>query len=230
MRNKRIKFFGLISLLLFSSLTINSSDLFQSFNFEGTAFSETLTQKFLQATQKDQCNDALGMLNDPSTLSKIDINAKTANGSTCLMCSCIKEHVKLVEKLLSLKKIDGSPLVDVDAQSIDGNTALICASFNGSLPIIEQLLSLKKTDGTSYIDIDKKGAFGMTALNWAYKNDRQDIVKVLDPDLAVRYESPCLTQQLVEEINIVAHLLATPSDYERTYREAKDHLKRNVFR
>jgi uncharacterized protein len=135
------------------------------------------------------------LLNHP----KLDPNARGLNGVTTLMSYVWRERKDAVRKLLD----HGA---DVNAQDYDGDTALHGAAQNGNVEIIELLaakganLNVKnKVGGTPLMwaavygheeaarRLLERGANpslkdngGLTARDWAIRNNRDDVVKLLN--------------------------------------------------
>jgi hypothetical protein len=96
---------------------------------------------------------------------RVDIDARRANGSTALVVASEKGNLEIVKALLAAK-------ATVDAPMGNGFTALMVAAGMGHLEVVQTLLAAKA-------NVNAKAVPGVTALIYASQNGHLGIVRAL---------------------------------------------------
>ena len=116
----------------------------------------------------------------------IDVNMKSSNGNTPFSLGCLCGQVSVVQVLLK------DPRVNTTLDDNDGRTPLWYASFNGGIEVVEWLIASSRDLGDFMNKKGKDVRKDYTALEIARKNQRSEVVSVLERFIAnpaqTRYE------------------------------------------
>ena len=98
----------------------------------------------------------------------VNIEAKRARGITALHAAAVKDHVDIIELLLT----NGA---DINAECDTGATPLVLAAENGKLEALKFILQHKD----KIVNVEAKGAGGGTALHVAAYGGHSEIIELL---------------------------------------------------
>ncbi|OUM67236.1 hypothetical protein PIROE2DRAFT_58917 [Piromyces sp. E2] len=132
----------------------------------------------------------------------VNVNKKTFNGFTTLMCAIMDGHIKIVKQLLNHPDInindendDGETALKYAVQyEQDGNT-LIYAAEAGNARIVKLLLDQPG------IDINAQNDEGETALDCAKRTGRRSVIRLIQSNIGLRKQQYITFEEITQPSN-----------------------------